>query len=204
MFVVGLTGGIGSGKTAASDYLASQGITVVDADLASRIIVEPGQPALTAIGERFGAGVIAADGSLDRRALREIVFADAAERQALEAITHPAIGEEIRRQIAASTSPYTLLVSPLLLETSQHQLAHRVLLIDAPEALQLARTTARDRVARKQVEAIIAAQMPRQTKIERADDVLLNDGLLTHLHQKLEALHQRYLALAAEHSASGG
>lgn len=204
MFVVGLTGGIGSGKTAASDYLAGKGITIVDADLASRVIVEPGQPALGLIRERFGTGVIAADGSLDRRALREIVFADATERQALEAITHPAIGEEIRRQIAASTSPYTLLVSPLLLETSQHQLTHRILLIDAPETLQLARTTARDKVARKQVEAIIAAQMPRQARIGRADDVLLNDGLLAHLHQKLDALHQQYLALAADHSASGG
>lgn len=204
MFVVGLTGGIGSGKTAASDYLAGKGITVVDADLASRVIVAPGQPALALIRERFGAGVIAADGSLDRRALRDIVFADAAQRQALEAITHPAIGEEIRRQIAASTSPYTLLVSPLLLETSQHQLTHRILVIDAPESLQLARTTARDKVARKQVEAIIAAQMPRQEKVERADDVLRNDGLLPHLHQKLDALHQHYLALAAEHSASGG
>lgn len=197
MFVVGLTGGIGSGKTAASDYLAGKGITVVDADLVSRVVVEPGMPALAAIAERFGKGVIAADGSLDRRALRDIVFADAAERQALEAITHPAIGEEIRRQIAASTSPYTLLVSPLLLETSQHRLAHRVLLIDASEALQVARTTARDRVALKQVEAIIAAQMSREEKRARADDILLNDGLLAHLHQGLDALHERYLALAA-------
>ena len=203
MFVIGLTGGIGSGKTAASDYLASKGITVVDADLASRRIVAPGQPALAAIRERFGAGVIDADGNLDRRALRDIVFADAAERQALEAITHHAIGEEIRRQIAASASPYTLLVSPLLLETSQHRLAHRILLIDAPEALQLARTTARDKVAHQQVEAIIAAQLPRQARIERADDVLLNDGLLTHLHQKLDTLHQRYLTLAADHSGGG-
>lgn len=197
MFVVGLTGGIGSGKTAASDYLAAKGITVVDADLASRVVVMPGQPALAAIQRRFGDAVIAADGSLDRRALRDIVFADAAERQALEAITHPAINEEIRRQIAVSTSPYTLLVSPLLLETRQHQLTHRVLLIDAPVSLQVARATARDGVALKQVEAIIAAQMPRDDKRSRADDVLLNDGLLAHLHRDLDTLHERYLALAA-------
>lgn len=203
MFVVGLTGGIGSGKTAASDYLAAKGITVVDADLASRVVVMPGQPALAAIQRRFGDAVIAADGSLDRRALRDIVFADAAERQALEAITHPAINEEIRRQIAVSTSPYTLLVSPLLLETRQHQLTHRVLLIDAPVSLQVARATARDGVALKQVEAIIAAQMPRDDKRSRADDVLLNDGLLGHLHRDLDILHERYLALAATSSAGG-
>ncbi|MCK0538830.1 dephospho-CoA kinase [Alcanivorax quisquiliarum] len=203
MFVVGLTGGIGSGKTAASDYLAAKGITVVDADVASRIVVTPGQPALEAIRQHFGDTVIAADGGLDRRALREIVFADPAQRQALEAITHPAINHEIRRQIAASASAYTLLVSPLLLETRQHELADRVLLIDAPEALQVARATARDGVSLKQVEAIIAAQMPREQKRARADDVLLNDGLLGHLHRDLDILHARYLALAATSSAGG-
>lgn len=201
MFVVGLTGGIGSGKTAASDYLAAKGITVVDADVVSRLVVTPGQPALDAIREHFGAAVIASDGSLNRAALREIVFADPAEREALEAITHPAINTEIRRQIAASTSAYTLLVSPLLLETSQHTLADRVLLIDAPEALQVARATARDGVPLKQVEAIIAAQMPRDQKRAHADDVLLNDGLLGHLHHDLDILHERYLALAATSSA---
>lgn len=203
MFVVGLTGGIGSGKTAASDYLAAKGITVVDADVASRVVVNPGQPALEAIRQHFGDHVIAADGSLDRRALREIVFADPAQRQALEAITHPAINTEIRQQIAVSTSAYTLLVSPLLLETDQHKLAHRVLLIDAPEPLQVARATARDGVSLEQVNAIIAAQMPREEKRALADDVLLNDGLLGHLHRDLDTLHERYLALAATITAGG-
>lgn len=200
MFVVGLTGGIGSGKTAASDYLASKGITVVDADLAARLIVAPGQPALAAIQARFGDAVINADGSLDRRALRDRVFGDGARddsaRRDLEAITHPAIGAEIMRQLQASQSPYTLLVSPLLLETSQHQLVHRVLLIDVPESLQVSRTCGRDEVPASQVEAIIAAQMPRDEKLEKADDIAINDGTLEHLHRQLDSLHNQYLEMA--------
>jgi len=199
MLVIGLTGGIGSGKTAASDYLASKGICVVDADLAARIVVEPGQPALAAIRQRFGDGVIQADGALDRRALREIVFADSNARKDLEAITHPAIGAEIVRQLSASTSPYTLLVSPLLLESSQHKLAHRVLLIDVPEEVQLRRTANRDKVAEAQVRAIIAAQMSREEKRRRADDIVTNDADLAALHQQLDALHETYLKMAKSH-----
>jgi dephospho-CoA kinase len=199
MLVIGLTGGIGSGKTAASDYLASKGISVVDADLAARVVVEPGQPALAAIRQRFGDGVIQADGALDRRALREIVFADSTARKDLEAITHPAIGEEIVRQLRASTSPYTLLVSPLLLESSQHKLASRILLIDVPEAVQLSRTASRDKVAEAQVKAIMAAQMPREEKRRRADDIVMNDADLASLHQQLDALHETYLKMAESH-----
>ena len=204
MLVIGLTGGIGSGKTAASDYLASRGITVVDADLAARIIVEPGQPALEAIRAHFGDEVIGTDGHLDRRALRERVFADADQRKALEAITHPAIGAEIARQLQASRSPYTVLVSPLLLETRQHRMAHRILLVDVPETLQVARTTHRDQVPETQVEAIMAAQMSRSEKQTRADDIVVNDGDLSHLHAQLDTLHAKYLELAArEEHASG-
>lgn len=196
MFVVGLTGGIGSGKTAASDYLAGLGITVVDADLVSRQVVEPGQLALAAIAAHFGAGVLDAEGRLDRRALREIVFADPAQRNVLEQITHPAIGAEILRQLQASRSPYTLLVSPLLLESSQHQLTHRILLIDAPEQLQQQRTELRDQVPASQVQAIIAAQMARGERQSRAHDVVINDGPLDALHRQLDELHQQYLRLA--------
>ncbi|MDX1804568.1 MAG: dephospho-CoA kinase [Alcanivorax sp.] len=196
MYVVGLTGGIGSGKTAATDFLASQGITIVDADLASRVIVAPGRPALAAIAEHFGDQVIAADGSLDRRALREIVFADPKALKALEAITHPAIGEELRRQIATSQSPYTVLVSPLLLETSQRELVNRVLVIDAPATLQVERTMKRDQVPEEQVAAIMKAQMERDRRLDMADDVVENHGSLTQLHDKLEQLHRYYLEQA--------
>lgn len=196
--IIGLTGGIGSGKTAASDYLASKGIEVVDADMVSRQVVEPGQPALGAIQARFGDTVIQEDGQLDRRALREIVFADPAARKDLEAITHPAIGTEIFRQLQEATSPYVLLVSPLLLETSQHQMAQRILLIDVPEAVQLERTRTRDEVSEEQVKAIIAAQMSRSDKQQRADDIVVNDDSLTALHDKLDKLHADYLALAGD------
>lgn len=199
MLVIGLTGGIGSGKTAASDYLASKQITVVDADLASRVIVEPGQPALEAIRQRFGEQVMQADGTLDRRALRAIVFADDHARRDLEGITHPAIAAEIVRQLQQSSSPYTVLVSPLLLESSQHQLVQRILLIDVPEALQLARTVDRDGVDETQVRAIMTAQMSREEKRRRADDIVINDADLTQLHQQLDNLHQQYLKMAADH-----
>lgn len=182
MFVVGLTGGIGSGKTAASDYLASKGITVVDADLASRIVVQPGQPALARIAERFGADKLNADGSLNRAALRNVVFADKQALKDLEAITHPAIRDELVRQLQAATSPYVLLVSPLLLETNQHELVDRVLLIDVPEDVQVARTAQRDQVAASQVKAIMDTQMPRQQRRDKADDIVVNDSTLDALH----------------------
>lgn len=199
MFVVGLTGGIGSGKTAATDYLAGRGVTIVDADLASRRVVAPGQPALAAIIDRFGDAMLQADGTLNRRALREIVFSDATARRDLEAITHPAIGRELRRQIQASDTPYTVLVSPLLLEGAQKNLVHRILVIDAPAEVQVARTVARDEVPAEQVAAIMNAQMARAERLALADDVVENHGPLSLLHEQLERLHQTYLELAERH-----
>ena len=198
MFVVGLTGGIGSGKTAASDYLASKGITVVDADLASRVIVQPGQPALARIAERFGADKLNADGTLNRAALRTVVFADKQALKDLEAITHPAIRDELVRQLQAAQSPYVLLVSPLLLETNQHELVDRVLLIDVPEEVQVARTAQRDQVAASQIKAIMDAQMPRQQHRDKADDIVVNDSTLDALHEALDRLHETYLASAGQ------
>ncbi|WP_101675870.1 dephospho-CoA kinase [Alloalcanivorax mobilis] len=195
MFVVGLTGGIGSGKSAATDYLGRLGITIVDADLASRVVVAPGSPALAAIADRFG-DVLQSDGSLNRRALRDIVFADEQARRDLEAITHPAIGLELRRQIKASASPYTILVSPLLLEGSQKEMVQRVMVVDVAPELQMARTVVRDEVPESQVEAIMRAQMDRETRLRLADDVVENHGPLEDLHQRLNALHQHYLQLA--------
>src|SRR5690554_149367 len=199
MLVIGLTGGIGNNKTAASDYLATQNINIVDADVVARLVVEPGQPALQAIEQHFNNHVIQSDGTLDRRALRAIVFTDPNARKELEAITHPAIGMEILRQLQASNSPYTLLVSPLLLENSQHKMAQRILLIDVPEELQLARTSNRDQVDEAQVKAIMAAQMSREEKRHRADDIVLNDADLANLHRQLDDLHQQYLEMARRH-----
>lgn len=196
--VIGLTGGIGSGKTMATDHFARLGITVVDADLASRVVVEPGRPALEEIARHFGPDVLQPDGSLNRPALRAIVFADPAARKVLERITHPRIAEEIARQLAASTSPYTILVSPLLFESGQDRFANRTVLVDTTEALQQQRAARRDGVSEEQIKAIMAVQMSRDDRLARADDVLLNDGDLNHLHAAVEALHQRYLALAAD------
>ncbi len=196
MLVIGLTGGIGSGKSMATDYLQQRGITIVDADLAARVIVEPGKPALQEIAESFGDHVIQANGTLDRAALRQIVFADPAERKRLEAITHPRIAEEIRQQLAVSLSPYTILVSPLLFESGQHRFAHRTLLVDAPEADQKQRAARRDHVSEEQIAAIMAVQMSRRERQARADDVVLNDAGPDELHAALEVLHRKYLEMA--------
>lgn len=198
MLVIGVTGGIGSGKTAATNRFQEHGITVVDADLASRVIVEPGRPALQAIEEHFGPQVIAADGSLDRRTLREIVFADPSQRKWLERLTHPLIAQEIVAQIQASTSPYTILASPLLLESTQHQMVNRVLVIDVPVELQIARTVTRDDTTEAGVKAIIAAQLPRDERSSRADDIICNDQDLAHLQHEVDALHQTYLNLSRQ------
>ncbi len=198
MYVVGVTGGIGSGKTAATDRFAELGITIVDADLASRVIVEPGRPALAAIAEHFGSHLIQEDGTLNRRALREIVFNDPKQRQWLEQLTHPLIGEEIMRQINNSTSIYTILASPLLLESSQWQLANRILVIDAPESIQIQRTMNRDDTTEAGVRAIMAAQLPREKRLEKADDIICNDGSLADLQAKVDQLHSLYTELAGK------
>lgn len=196
MLVVGVTGGIGSGKTAATDRFQALGITVVDADLASRVVVEPGRPALMAIQEHFGKEVIADDGTLNRRALRDIVFANPEERKWLERLTHPLIAQEIVSQIQASQSPYTILASPLLLESGQSRMAQRVLVIDVPEDVQIARTATRDNTDANSVKAIIAAQMKRADRLAKADDVIVNDRSMEALHQAVDALHQQYLEMA--------
>ena len=203
MYVVGLTGGIGSGKTAVSDRFASLGVTVVDADLASRVVVEPGRPALSAIAEHFGPQLINAQGELDRAQLRAKVFADESERKWLEALLHPLIAEEIQHGLASADSAYAILVSPLLLETAQHQLVDRVLVVDAPVELQVARTMERDQNDEAQVRAIIAAQTSRDARRGGADDILVNDGTRSALQAQVDALHQRYLDLAAQKANHG-
>lgn len=196
MLVIGLTGGIGSGKSAATAHFENLGITVVDADIASRTVVEPGKPALAAIEEHFGSDVINEDGSLNRAALRVKVFEDAEERRWLEQLTHPLIREEIEQGLKNATSPYAILASPLLVEAGQHKLTQRVLVIDVPEELQLARTMSRDNNSEAQVKAIMAAQTSRQARRGFADDIIVNDGTLEQLQVEVEKLHQQYLTLA--------
>lgn len=196
MLVIGLTGGIGSGKTAVSDRFESLGITIVDADLASRIVVEPGKPALAAISTHFGADLILADGNLNRAAMRQRIFADPAAKQWLESLLHPLIGKEIDRQLKNSTSPYTLLVSPLLLETSQRKRCDRILVVDVPVDVQIARASRRDNNDPTLIKSIIASQMPREERLNYADDVISNEGDLATLYQHVDTLHQKYLEMS--------
>ena len=193
---LGLTGGIGSGKSAASQWFETQGINVVDADIAAREIVEKGQPALAQIQSAFGDWVLLESGELNRKALREHIFQHPSARQQLEEITHPAIRQSIIEQLAQASSPYVILVSPLLFETNQHLLTQRTLLIDASIELQIQRASQRDGQSVAQIENIIQAQMPRDRKLDLADDIAINDGHLEHLYTQLQKLHLHYLELS--------
>ena len=197
MLRVGITGGIGSGKTALTDWLSTQGIVIVDADLAARVIVEPGQPALAEIAAQFGQEYLLPDGQLDRAALRKLVFADDAKRRTLESITHPRIRDELTRQMAVAQSPYVVLSSPLLLESGQSEMVDLSVVVDVPEAVQIERTMARDQNDRALVEQIMAAQLDRATRISRADIVIDNSGSLEALHLRGAQLHRTLLARAS-------
>jgi dephospho-CoA kinase len=199
-FVVGVTGGIGSGKSAVTQRFEQHGIDVVDADIAARQVVEPGRPALAAIADHFGREILLPDGNLDRAALRQRVFADEEQRLWLEQLTHPLIGEEILQQLGASTSPYAILASPLLLETSQKALTHCVVVVDVPEAVQLQRTMARDANDEAQVKRIMAAQIDRQSRLAGADYVIDNSGSLAALDEAVASLHATLLQRAARTS----
>jgi dephospho-CoA kinase len=195
-FTLGLTGGIGSGKSAASQWFEQHGIVIVDADVVAREIVEVGQPALLQIQQAFGDWVLQEDGTLNRRALREHIFQSNDARRILESITHPAIRQSIIQQLQDAQSPYVILVSPLLFETNQHELTDHTLLIDASIELQIQRAAQRDDQNIEQIHRIIAAQMPREQKQQLADDIVLNDGHLEHLYAHLQPLHEQYLQRA--------
>ena len=193
--VVGVTGGIGSGKTAVTDFFASKKITIVDADLAARVVVEPGKPALEAIAQRYGGKIILTDGHLNRRQLRNIIFEDDEERIWLERLLHPIIREQIVSELGQSHSDYSILVSPLMIETNQQELIDRLLIIDVPVKVQIERTMKRDNMTEEQTMVIINKQSSREDKLKWADDVVDNSQTLEHLHQQLEVLHQEYLNL---------
>jgi dephospho-CoA kinase len=195
-FRVGLTGGIASGKSAAAAAFARRGVPVIDTDQLAREVVEPGRPALAAVVAEFGADLLRQDGRLDRRRLRALVFADAARRKRLEAILHPAIRSALAARIATITAPYVVIAIPLLVESGLGDSVERVLVVDCPPALQLARLTARDAETSVAAAAILAAQASREQRLAVADDVLENTGTLAALDAQVEALHERYLALA--------
>lgn len=195
MAIVGLTGGIGSGKSTVVRLFGELGVHWVDADDVAREVVEPGMPALTAIAEHFGDEVLLADGALDRAWLRQRVFAEPEERAWLEALLHPIIRDELIRQLQPSnyTLPYTLLVSPLLLETDQHELTNKTLVVDVPESVQLERTMARDNNSREQVERIMAAQMAREDRCSKADAIIDNNQPLVEVERQVAELHNQWV-----------
>lgn len=202
-WILGLTGGIGSGKTAASDYLASKGISIVDSDMIAREIVQPGQPAWRAIREHFGEQAIQGSGpqqgQLDRAWLRQQIFADPSQRQWLEQLTHPLIRQRTLASLQAATSAYVVLASPLLLESGQKTLVQRVLVIDVPADVQEQRAGLRDGNSAEQIRAIMAAQISRAERLQQADDIADNSATPQHLQQQLDNLHQQYLALASQY-----
>ncbi|MCM2131031.1 dephospho-CoA kinase [Larsenimonas rhizosphaerae] len=198
---IGVTGGIGAGKTTVARCFGEHDIAWMDADQAARDIVRPGEAALEEICTAFGHQMLDASGELNRRALRALVFDDAEARRQLEAITHPRIREHLVTFLETpKSSAYQLLVSPLLLETSQKALADRILVIDVPSEVQVARTTARDQTDEAQVKAIMAAQLSRQERLALADDVIDNQRDIHHLRRQVAALHQQYLTLAGASS----
>jgi dephospho-CoA kinase len=196
-FRVGLTGGIASGKSLVAGLFADLGVPVIDTDQVAREVVEPGQPALAAIVERFGPDILQPDGRLDRRRLRELIFTDDVERAALEAILHPVIRARSLEQAQSAGGSYQLLVVPLLVETDFTALVDRVLVVDCPEPLQLERLLARDAENPRQAARMIAAQLPRSERLKVADDIIDNSGDIANTRHQVEKLHRRYLAIAA-------
>ena len=198
MFVVGLTGGIGSGKSTVADVFAAQGVPVIDTDVIAREFTAPDGASLDAIRAAFGATVMQANGMLDRAALRRRVFTDAAARHQLEAILHPLIRQRVEQTLAQLTACYALIVIPLLVETGAYRdVLQRILVVDCPEAMQLTRVMARSGLARDEVMAILAAQATRAERLAVADDVILNTASPEALRAEVAGLHQRYLGLAA-------
>lgn len=195
--VVAVTGGIASGKSAVTDCFERLGVPVIDADLIARELVEPGEPALVEIVERFGADVLEADGRLDRRQLRQRIFNDIEARKDLEAILHPRIRERMRTRALAATAPYVVLAIPLLTRGGDYPFIDRVLVVDVPESMQIARLTRRDGVDEAGARAALAAQISRDERLALADDVLDNSGTLDALETAVAQLHARYLALSA-------
>jgi dephospho-CoA kinase len=203
-FRVGLTGGIASGKTTVANLFAALGVTIIDTDLLAREVVAPGTGLLAEIAAHFGEDILAADGSLDRRQLRERVFADPAERRWLEERTHPAIRELTDRRSTAGKGPYSMFAIPLLVETHGEDRFDRVLVVDCETELQVARLMARDGITRDAAHGMLAAQVSREARLAVADDVVHNDGDIAGLRDQVGRLHRQYVAAAAAEKQSVG
>ncbi|WP_417763675.1 dephospho-CoA kinase [Shewanella sp.] len=195
--VIGLTGGIGSGKTTVANLFAELGITIVDADIIAREVVAPGTIGLKQIQQQFGNGILTADGELNRPQLRELIFEQPTAREWLNGLLHPLIRTEMLKQCKAAPSPYALMVVPLLFENKLESLVDATLVVDVPPATQLSRTTSRDGVSEQQVQNIINSQISREQRLARADRVIENQGDIAQLRQQVALLHHGYLELVA-------
>ncbi|HZC01926.1 MAG TPA: dephospho-CoA kinase [Gammaproteobacteria bacterium] len=193
--LIGLTGGIGTGKSTVCKLFAERGVAVIDADAVAKELVALDQPALQAIVQEFGKGIIDAKGRLRRDRLRSIVFSDPERRKRLEKLLHPLILEEMLNRANRAGGPYCILCIPLLVETDQSSAVDRVLVVDAPQALQIQRVMERDHLTIDEIKAIMHAQASREDRLEAADDVIMNASDMTKLAEQVNALHQKYLAL---------
>jgi dephospho-CoA kinase len=198
VFRVGLTGGIASGKSTAAKFFGALGVPILDSDRIAREVVEPGQPPLERLVERFGRGILTPDGHLDRPALRDIVFRDPKARADLENLTHPAIGAALEARSASAGGPYQILVIPLLVEKNLGAHVDRVLVVDCDEELQIRRLLARDGSNRAQAQAILDVQVSRPARLKAANDVITNDADMSAVQAQVAALHTRYLELARQ------
>ena len=201
MFIVGLTGGIASGKSTVGNLFQTLGASLIDADEVAREVVMPGQPTLGQLVAVFGEEILDAEGRLNRQRLRDMAFGDPALRRRLDTIMHPAIGLRMQEHLRQAQGPYVILMVPLLVETGQHRLVNRVLVVDVPEAVQIERLMARDGVSREQARQALAAQSTRAQRRAAADDVLSNAGTPEDLAEPVRRLHHTYLRLAKEHKA---
>ncbi len=202
MLKIGLTGGIASGKSAVADLLGEFGATIIDTDVIARDVVAPGEAGLAAVADAFGAGILGADGTLDRARLRKLVFADPAKRRQLEAILHPLIRARALAAAAAATGPYAVFVVPLLVETDFRALVDRVLVVDCDPQTQIDRLTARDGIPVAEAQRMLAAQAGRDERLAAADDLIDNNGNRDAMRATVAALHAHYLELAAANPAA--
>ncbi len=200
MFCVGLTGGIASGKTTVSNAFSELGIQIIDTDVIAREAVQPGSFCLAEISRRFGPSIMESNGSLARKKLRGIIFNRPEEKDWLEQLMHPLIAQQTRKQIASAPPPYCILSSPLLIESPDIEIVNRVLVVDVPEALQISRTLARDKVSETQVKNTINAQLSRNKRLTRADDIIDNSGSKEYVLEQVMSLHRTYLELTKNYT----
>lgn len=196
MLAIGLTGGIGSGKSTAASLFAKQGIPIIDTDAIARQLVAPKQPAYIEIVNAFGEAILDKEQQLDRKRLRDLVFDNVAERRRLEAILHPRIREEVRRQLSALDAPYCIVIIPLLIEAKFTDLVDRILVIDADEELQVTRACKRSGMSETEIRKIMAAQISRAERLKEADDIIQNNSFMNHLENEIARLHTQYLTLS--------